>query len=112
MSDIAKELFNQNPSKYMDGESTINELGEMYGLDGDFHAFFMILNSNHADYDDKLNTLELEYEMFSAGYEDTSSGFLKEGGEVSRIGMFQSNFTVDQIHSILGEVVFDVYQIK
>jgi len=33
MSDIAKELFNQNPSKYMDGESTINELGEMYGLD-------------------------------------------------------------------------------
>ena len=27
-------------------------------------------------------------------------------------GMFQSNFTVDQIHSVIGEVVFDVYQIK
>ena len=112
MSDIAKDLFNQNPSHYMDGEETINELGEMYGLEGDFSAFFMILNPNDPNYDDKLNDLELEYEMFSAGNQDTSAGFLKDGGEVSRIGMFQSKFTIDQMYSILGDVVFDVHQIK
>lgn len=112
MSDIAKDLFNQNPSHYMEGEESINELGEMYGLEGDFSAFFMILNPNHPNYDDKLNDLELEYEMFSAGYEDTSAGFLKDGGEVSRIGMFQSKFTTEQMYSMLGDVVFDVYQIK
>jgi len=112
MSDIAKELFNQNPSKYMDGEESIEELGEMYGLEGDFSAFFMILNPTHPNYDDKLNDLELEHEMFSAGYEDTSAGFLKMEGEVSRIGMFESKFTIDQIYSILGGVVFDVYQVK
>ena len=50
--------------------------------------------------------------MFSAGYEDTSVGFLKMEGEVSRIGMFESKFTIDQIYSILGGVVFDVYQVK
>jgi len=31
MSDIAKDIFNQNPSHYMEGEESINELGEMYG---------------------------------------------------------------------------------
>ena len=112
MSDIAQELFNQNPSKYMDGEESIELLGEMYGLEGDFSAFFMILNPTHPNYDDKLNDLELEHEMFSAGYEDTSAGFLKMEGEVSRIGMFESKFTIDQIYSILGGVVFDVYQVK
>lgn len=72
----------------------------------------MILNPNHSNYDDKLNELELEHEMFSAGYEDTSAGFLENGSEVSRIGIFQSEFTSNQIHSILGYVLFDVYQVK
>ena len=54
--------------------------------------------------------MEEEHGMVSAGYEDTSAGFLKEGGEVSIIGMFESNFTIDQIYSILGSVVFDVFR--
>ena len=46
MSYIAKDVFNKNPSKYMDGEETINELGEMYGLEGDFKACWMNFKQN------------------------------------------------------------------
>ncbi len=45
--------------------------------------------------------------MISGGYCDTKCGFLEQSGEVGRIGMFDSNISIEEIQNVLGEVLFD-----
>ena len=50
--------------------------------------------------------LETDFEMISGGY------CLEELGEVGRIGMFDSDISINEIQNVLGEVLFDSYKVK
>jgi len=122
MSDIAKKLFEKDPKGWYDGYSSLEELNEdMAGLEGTLHGYLLILNETDFDaYDERLNKLEMEYGMCSAGYKllKESLGF-QEIGETVRIGIFSSEkhhpdgeINSDKIREILGDVLYDLYKFQ
>ena len=113
MSDIVKNAFENQKSDFLELSESIEELAENYGLDSDFQsAYVMILNPDHDKYDYKLTQMEVDHDMISAGYCDTQCGFDQNNGEVGRIGMFQENISSDEIREFLGDVLYDIYQLK
>ena len=114
MSDIAKNIYEDQKNDFLENESSIEVLGEMYGLEGPFSAYVLILDGSHSEYDNRLTKLEVNFYMFSAGYCYTKAGFNKESGESGRIGMFGSDaeMSSEKISEILGDVLFDIYKIK
>lgn len=72
----------------------------------------MILNPDSDKYDYKLTQMEVDHEMISARYCDTQCGFDQNNGEVGRIGMFQESISSDEIREFLGDVLYDIYQLK
>ena len=113
MSDIVKKCFEDQKSDFLEDCESIEELGENYGLDSEFQsAYVMILNPDHDEYDNKLTQMELDHEMISAGYCDTKCGFDQNNGEVGRVGMFRESISSDQIRVFLGDVLYDIYQLK
>lgn len=113
MSDIVKNVFENQKSDFLELSESIEELAENYGLDSDFQsAYVMILNPDHDKYDYKLTQMEVDHDMISAGYCDTQCGFDQNNGEVGRIGMFQENISSDEIREFLGDVLYDIYQLK
>ena len=112
MSDLCKKTFEEQKDKFLEGCSSVEELGEQYGLGPDFQGYVLILNPDHPEYDQRLSVLETDFEMISGGYCDTKCGFLEELGEVGRIGMFDSDISINEIQNVLGEVLFDSYKVK
>mgnify|MGYP003341051163 CR=1 FL=1 len=66
----------------------------------DFQGYVIILNPDHPEYDQRLSMLETDFEMISGGYCDTKCGFLEELGEVGRIGMFDSDISINEIQNV------------
>jgi hypothetical protein len=112
MSDIGKKVFEQQKDQFLEGYSTIEELGEQYDMESDFSGYVLILDPDHADYDYRVSKLETDFEMTSAGYCDVKCGFIEELGEVARIGMFNSDISIDEIKNILADVLFDSFKVK
>ena len=121
MSEIAKNLFKSNTKKWLEGFSSLDECNEnLYCEEGTLHGYFLILNPDDHEYENRLNKLEIEFNMFSIGVE-----FLKESvgfntkGESVRVGMFNSenhfpngSINSDKIREILGDVLYDIYKFQ
>ena len=73
MSDIAKNLFEKNKTKYLEGDSSVEELinryNEYHGLELDegslwdkkfISAYFLILNPDHENYDYELIKIKID----------------------------------------------------
>lgn len=113
MSDIVKNIFENQKDDFLELCGSVEELAENYGLEPDFQsAYVMILNPDHDKYDYKLTKMEVDHDMISAGYCDTQCGFDQNNGEVGRIGMFQESISSDEIREFLGDVLYDIYQLK
>jgi hypothetical protein len=112
MSDICKKTFELQKDEFLEGSSTIEELGEEYDMESDFSGYVLILDPDHTEYDHRVSKLETDFEMTSVGYCDTKCGFIEEKGEVGRIGMFNSDISIDEIENILGDVLFDSHKVK
>lgn len=112
MSDICKKTFEEQKGKFLEGCSSVEELGEEYGMESDFSGYVLILDPDHSEYDYRVSKLETDFGMTSVGYCDTKCGFIKEEGEVGRIGMFNSDISIVEIQNVLGEVLFDSYKVK
>ena len=117
MSDIEKQEFIKNKSKFLEGYNTLEELCEDYGIEGDIFAYVLILNPDHPDYDNNLSNLEMglkwdDPQMNSYGNTNTKCGFDKDLGEVGRIGIFNKEVEISWIKERLGDVVYDIYKIE
>lgn len=122
MSDIAKNLFEKNPKRWFDGWNTLEELNDnMFCFEGKLHGYLLILNPDTGDkFDNRLNELEIDYQMCSASVEflNESLGF-NPNGESVRTGLFSSEYhspngeiNEDKIREILGEVLYDLYKFQ
>lgn len=120
MSEFAKKLYEQDPERWLDGFDSIEELNEnTFGYDGKLHGYILILNPDTGDeFDNRLNILEMDYQMYSASVEflDESIGF-NSNGESVRAGIFNGDehspngeIDSDKIREILGEVLYDLYK--
>jgi hypothetical protein len=65
MSDIAKNLFDQDPKRWYDGCSSLEELNKnMHGFEGALHGYLFILNDSDFDaYDERLNR-DVLYDLY------------------------------------------------
>jgi hypothetical protein len=122
MSDIAKNLFEKDHIRWFDGYSSLEELNDnMYCFEGTLHGYLLILNPDTGDeFDNRLNRLEMDYEMCSAAIEflSDSIGF-NQNGESVRIGIFNSEnhqpdgeINSDKIREVLGDVLYDLYKFQ
>ena len=127
MSKIAKDLFEKDKKRWLEGYDSLEAYNDDYtGFEGHLHGYFLILNPDTGDaFDDKLNKLEMEYGMVTI-----APSFLKESkyfphgsvgfnsnGESVRVAMFSSNHhapngSIDEnkIREILGEVFYDLHK--
>ena len=112
MSDLCKKIFELQKDEFLEGSSTIEEIGEEYGMESYFIGYVLILDPDHTEYDYRVSKLETDFHMTSVGYCDTKCGFIEEKGEVGRIGMFNSDISIVEIQNVLGEVLFDSYKVK
>ena len=113
MSDIAKKVFEENKNNVLEGASNIEELCEAYEVNAkDATAYFLVLDPDSSHYEDRLTCLEIDHRMISAGYIDCHAGFIQGKGEVARVGIFETEFPKQKLIEILGDVLFDVCQIK
>ena len=122
MSDIAKNLFEKDPKRWFDGYNSLEELNDnMFCFEGTLHAYILILNPDAGDeFDNRLNKLEMDYQMCSASIEflNESIGF-NSNGESVRTALFSSDYhapdgeiDADKIREILGEVLYDIYKFQ
>lgn len=124
MGNIAKNIFEKHQNEFLEGHAKLEELVASYGIEGgnaDIHAYVLILNQNSPEYESKLDSLETDHGMTSAGYTSTQAGFIKGEGEASRIGLFGSQAkewgseigtSQQKMEKFLGNVLFDIYQLK
>lgn len=113
MSDLAKKIFEKHREELLESSTNIDELCTSLEITGDnISAYLLILNPDHPQYDEKLTCLETDHQMQSAGYSTVHAGFIEKEGEAARVGIFESFFPKEKLRQVLGEVLFDVYQIK
>ena len=119
---ISLKIFLTRPKRWYDGCSSLEELNKnMHGFEGALHGYLLILNDSDFDaYDERLNRLEMDYEMCSAAMEflNESLGFNKNG-ETVRTAVFNSEqhhpeaeINSDKIREILGDVLYDLYKFQ
>lgn len=107
-----KEVFINLKSQILEGCEDINALAIEYGLVEGYTCYFMVLDPDHQNFDESVSRLEMNYNMISAGYCDTQLGFIKDLGEVGRLGFFQDAIEVDKIKEILQDVLFDIIKVN
>ena len=126
MSDIAKKLFEENKSKYLEGDSNVNELinryNEDYGLNDDsesiwekklISAWFLILNPDHENYENELTRLETDHAAASIHFsEAVHTGFIDTEGEVCRTILLKEDLDLFELNQIMPSIIFDSYKIK
>jgi hypothetical protein len=113
MSDIAKKTYEENKNDILGGMLNIEELLAAYEIQAnDAAVFFLILDPDNPHYEERLTCLETNHSMTSAGYIDCHAGFIEGKGEVARVGIFETAFSGQKVKEILGDVLFDIYQLK
>lgn len=122
MSDLAKKIFEENREEFFEGNSTLEELLASNDIEDDIiNAYVLILNQKSPEYDFKLDALETDHGMTSLGFTFTHAGFIEGDGEASRIGIFGSRSkesgsdigtSQEKMAKFLGDVLFDIYQLK
>ncbi len=126
MSDIAKNLFEKNKTKYLEGDSSVEELinryNEYHGLELDegslwdkkfISAYFLILNPDHENYDYELTKLETDHAAVSIHFsEAVHMGFIDPEGEVCRTILMKEDLDLFELNQIMPSIIFDSYKIK
>ena len=126
MSDIAKNLFEKNKTKYLEGDSSVEELknryNEDYGLELDegslwdkkfISAYSLILNPDHENYDYELTKLETDHAAASIHFsEAVHMGFIDPEGELCRTILMKEDLDLFELNQIMPSIIFDSYKIK
>lgn len=55
MSDICKKTFELQKDEFLEGSSTIEELGEEYDMESDFSGYVLILDPDHTGFISKTD---------------------------------------------------------
>jgi len=118
MSHIAEKIYNEDLTNWLEGSNSLDELIEQakedYGFDNIESAYFLILNPDHPSYDEKLSSLEIDFEAVSviAFNSNTKAGFVEDKGEVGRVILFPSKFSENQLQETLNTILFDYLILK
>lgn len=125
MSHIAKNLFEKEKTKYLEGESSVEKLINRYNQDNGLEldeaslwnkkfisAYFVILNPDHENYDYELTKLETDHAAASIHHsEAVHMGFIDPEGEVCRTILMKEDLDLFGLNEIMPSIIFDSYKI-
>jgi hypothetical protein len=115
MESKIRKLIDANPNNWFEGNDSISSLVSSLKEDYEVECkslFFILLNPDSSNYEDRLNHMEIELEGQSIMpfNPDLTLG-INPQGEVGRVVAFGNEMSKSELMSALGDVAYEVVEL-